>query len=706
MSEFQEYNQNPQYEENNNLYQGTDSIYISEVANYKNPTLLSSEMKYDEKDVIIKPAQFAKPKYREVKNTYEVLKPITKEVVELPTKRKKRIKTMEPVYTKTIIVNGKDELNQILLNNNFIENDMNVPIPTASTIKNLCKESLISSSYYYPYEEPKNEKYKNKKESTLLDPNIYETVNPILYDNQSENPSQNQVSNQNENKIQKNPSKNQQMNFQSTNIDYISPKSKISNISNINNYHNSKSYMTEDPKVYNKFQTSNIENIKNLNNAYKSTQIANNQNINNEYYSYKTERVQNPYKIKEPYESKSHKQKFQNFNNINQDKLVYQSKVYQPNLNLNNQNINKDNEENYYEIPKPEVYEGDGLNNSQEKNDLNGEKYSEISNGNMMEIPKNDYNNNKTYTNKSNDIIKQFSKEDYINNSHSKIQQKKTENFLDDLPVERTEIMSKQPSIEMSKVQNMNMQQNLSKTTTIRGQLSSHNSNMEQSKVYKNSSHPPQILSENSSINQMSANQPNMIASNNIYKIPINPKMNFPSNIKVQKLNNYVKNINQPKGQKSIYYSNVYDNDIINDKPIPELSNEQSYEANQSNIYQKSYKNSNINYSNDESEVKEYNNIEKQSVINSKAQNINNIYPISQSKMINSINNKYNINSQNKGPINFNGDRPSFPTASYAGNIDSRATLPINPFEKDEENYMMKISKTSKYDNKVKIIKK
>ena len=204
----------------------------------------------------------------------------------------------------------------------------------------------------------------------------------------------------------------------------------------------------------------------------------------------------------------------------------------------------------------------------------------------------------------------------------------------------------------------------------------------------------------------MSANQPNMIASNNIYKIPINPKMNFPSNIKVQKLNNYVKNINQPKGQKSIYYSNVYDNDIINDKPIPELSNEQSYEANQSNIYQKSYKNSNINYSNDESEVKEYNNIEKQSVINSKAQNINNIYPISQSKMINSINNKYNINSQNKGPINFNGDRPSFPTASYAGNIDSRATLPINPFEKDEENYMMKISKTSKYDNKVKIIKK
>ena len=143
MSEFQEYNQNPQYEENNNLYQGTDSIYISEVANYKNPTLLSSEMKYDEKDVIIKPAQYAKPKYREVKNTYEVLKPITKEVVELPTKRKKRIKTMEPVYTKTIIVNGKDELNQILLNNNFIENDMNVPIPTASTIKNLCKESLI-----------------------------------------------------------------------------------------------------------------------------------------------------------------------------------------------------------------------------------------------------------------------------------------------------------------------------------------------------------------------------------------------------------------------------------------------------------------------------------------------------------------------------------------------------------------------------------
>ena len=55
----------------------------------------SNKMEYDD-NMIIKSTKYEEPKYEEVHNTYEVLKPITKHVLELPIQ-------------KQIIVNNEEE---------------------------------------------------------------------------------------------------------------------------------------------------------------------------------------------------------------------------------------------------------------------------------------------------------------------------------------------------------------------------------------------------------------------------------------------------------------------------------------------------------------------------------------------------------------------------------------------------------------------
>ena len=56
---------------------------------------ISNKMEYDD-NMIIKSTKYEEPKYKEVHNTYEVLKPITKHVLELPIQ-------------KQIIVNNEEE---------------------------------------------------------------------------------------------------------------------------------------------------------------------------------------------------------------------------------------------------------------------------------------------------------------------------------------------------------------------------------------------------------------------------------------------------------------------------------------------------------------------------------------------------------------------------------------------------------------------
>ena len=79
----------------------------------------------------------------EVHNTYEVLKPIIKHVLELPKEKKKKIKTSRTIIQKEIIVNNDEELNRVLNGDNL--NNVEISLLTKSTIQNLIKDSVVVS---------------------------------------------------------------------------------------------------------------------------------------------------------------------------------------------------------------------------------------------------------------------------------------------------------------------------------------------------------------------------------------------------------------------------------------------------------------------------------------------------------------------------------------------------------------------------------
>ena len=60
----------------------------------------TSNIKEYDDNMIIKSTKYEEPKYEEVHNTYEVLKPITKHVLELPIEKKKKIKKAKLLFKK------------------------------------------------------------------------------------------------------------------------------------------------------------------------------------------------------------------------------------------------------------------------------------------------------------------------------------------------------------------------------------------------------------------------------------------------------------------------------------------------------------------------------------------------------------------------------------------------------------------------------
>ena len=102
----------------------------------------SNKKEYDD-NMIIKSTKYEEPKYEEVHNTYEVLKPITKHVLELPIEKKKKIKIAKTIIQKEIIVNNEEELNRVLNDDNLYNEE--IPLPTKSAIQNLIKDSVVVS---------------------------------------------------------------------------------------------------------------------------------------------------------------------------------------------------------------------------------------------------------------------------------------------------------------------------------------------------------------------------------------------------------------------------------------------------------------------------------------------------------------------------------------------------------------------------------
>ena len=131
------------FKEEKGLFEETESKTISMRSSHNNSILTSKEKKYDPNEIVIQEQKIESPQYQEEENTYEVLKPITKQIMELPIQVKKKIKTTKTVYRKEIVVSNDEELNKILQGEDLFEE---VPLPTKSTIQNLIKDSVILSN--------------------------------------------------------------------------------------------------------------------------------------------------------------------------------------------------------------------------------------------------------------------------------------------------------------------------------------------------------------------------------------------------------------------------------------------------------------------------------------------------------------------------------------------------------------------------------
>ena len=127
-------------------YDSTNTQYYSQI----NPSLFKSVSDQAQLNSVIKniqsetPIKFSKPKYTQVEDTYEELAPITNQPIEMPTRQSKKIKTMEPIIQKTILLEENVGVSQIF-NNDNLYND--IPLPTNSVINNLMKDSVVQSNF-------------------------------------------------------------------------------------------------------------------------------------------------------------------------------------------------------------------------------------------------------------------------------------------------------------------------------------------------------------------------------------------------------------------------------------------------------------------------------------------------------------------------------------------------------------------------------
>ena len=677
MSEFQDF---PKYESQYNTSQaGTESQVLSELNNYQNPTLLSTEMNYDKNNMIVKPAIYSQPKYMKEKKTYEVLQPITKEVMELPTKRKHKVKTTKTVYNKEIVLGDNDDLTQLLLDNAKFEQQVNAPLPTQSTIQNLCKNSVMqsfhpsfqqSNSNYSKYSKTQNNYIDNQNNyGTKIETKIVTQAfeNPqnsqkhSHFSNYSKHSSKLQNPNPNPNPIQFSTQNPKDMNkkYQSTNMKYDYQMSKISKFPSTYTNAGKEKYGTNITNIPNKSGYNNV----------------NNSNQNN---------LTEPNVSKHSHHSKMHISNQQG--NIDGGFVEV--------TDISKKTSNKNYIETYFhddDIPKPMVLEGEALEGSDIKgninnqiniiqpstNEINKSKHSaQVAKLENSAVSKKSNNlsmkqSSSIHTNKSNmnnvnnnNNISQKSSQQNYNDPNKSVKIKKlysknelqSNNALGEMPVDRTEIMSKQPSVNMS-------QKNSNMFNQSNSQVNQDSKIQTQSKIYQQSKN-------NSSINQKSSNHQSIKQSNVIEK----------SNHQSMKQSNYM---DKPSNHQSFKQSNVNGNISNHNSKIQNNSNNNPQVQRSNMTYQQPYnpynqskqletppayhsQNYNNEYNNNQKQIKESNNIKnshqsnyKQSNPNneqsfgnknSKLQNQSNIYQQSmkQSGNNNNINNmNNNINNSN-----------------------------------------------------------
>ena len=291
-------------EENAGLFEEAESRTISKHSS-KNSSLISSkENKY--------PTKYEEPQYKSVKNTYEVLKPITKQIMELPPTHKKKIKTAKTIYQKEIIVNDEEELNKVLQEVNLTKEE--IPLPSKSMIQNLLKDSIVIS-----------------KDNYLIKPNNNNIINNnknALYNSQRLKSTKNNLININNNSQQQNIEEN----MIKTQIIYNTNKlSTNQNIINNNksmqgNYKNNIVMQSHNPKIKNEINNNNINN----------SQVFNNNNNNNN----------NNNKIKISYKNKNYIETFFHDDNIPKPNVVEGNALEFSDIKNPNKEINEEENNN------------------------------------------------------------------------------------------------------------------------------------------------------------------------------------------------------------------------------------------------------------------------------------------------------------------------------------------------------------------------
>ena len=250
-------------EESAGLFEEAESRTISKHSSKNSSLIASKENKYSIK--------YEDPQYQSVKNTYEVLKPITKQVMELPPMQKKKIKTAKTIIQKEIVVNNEEELNKILQGENLTNEE--IPLPTKSTIQNLLKDSIVIN-------DNKNSLYNSQR--------LKSTKNNLI----------NNIHNINNNSHQQ---QNIEENMIKSQIVYNT--NKLSTNYNINNtqgkYKNKTILQSHNPKIKSEININNINN----------DQVFNNNNNNNN-------------KIKISYKNKNYIETFFHDDNIPKPNVV------------------------------------------------------------------------------------------------------------------------------------------------------------------------------------------------------------------------------------------------------------------------------------------------------------------------------------------------------------------------------------------------
>ena len=583
MSEYQNL---PPYQSamaNQSMYATTESTIMRDLNNYTNPVLSSTEMKYDEKDVIVQPAKYEEPRYIKKNEVYEEKAPEFKGLVNLPSKKKEKVRTTKTIYNKEIVVTSDEELNRVLADPTIFGEQAEFPLPTQSTILNLCKDSVVGSSYYPSSSVLEKEANPNsstnnnqsKITSKLLDQNIYNSeIVPETNDNQY---TQKMLHNQSQSHA------NPQGHSTHTHASINQNPNLKSNMNYNNNNNNNFNYISKIQPQQQKFQSTlntnknyNISKVNELPNPYTSTY--------QDYTNQKTNKI-NAHK-----EDNKMSQKMSNIQQNDQQK-----KSQMPNMSYgqmseggfveSSQGPEKTYVQKYFhddDIPKPEVFEGSGLKSSEigennSKMAQNDKKSKIVTSSNKVSNSKsssirssNNNNNNSNY--------QSFQKNQKMD---SKIQQ--AESLLKEIPIEKTVMLSQQQaSTVMSQVNNSKqMPPHQSKHGSEVN--NSNASGMQQSNVsLKPSSKYQQQNNAGSSQYSKVSHQSNMYPNQNpsvqnnpkFYQSNITNKPNYYQSQNVAKQNPYYsqavdyknkKNFNQnaPSGNQNPQMSNAQNNSKI-----------------------------------------------------------------------------------------------------------------------------------------------